>query len=83
MLSFMDCERATCGLAATKSIAVQSRSELRVISFLALWVIAPRLDSELRRPMQIDDSAPPRDLMRRLVRLETITTRQNCGENLR
>jgi hypothetical protein len=50
MPSFGDCERAACGLAATKSIAVQSRSELRVISFLALWVIAPRLDRELRRP---------------------------------
>jgi hypothetical protein len=67
MPSFMDCERVVCGLAATKSIAVQSRSELRVIGFLALWVIAPRFDSELRRSVQIDDSAPPRDLMRQLV----------------
>jgi hypothetical protein len=46
-------------------------------------VIAPQFDSELRRSVQIDDSAPPRDLMRQLVRLETTTTRQNCGENPR
>jgi hypothetical protein len=77
----MDCERVACGLAAANSIALQSRRELRVISFLALWVIAPRFDNEPRRSVQIDDSAPPRDLMRQLVRLETITTRQNCGEN--
>jgi len=48
---------------------------------LALWVIATRIDSEPRRSVQVDDSAPPRDLMRQPVRLETTTTRQNCGEN--
>jgi hypothetical protein len=48
-----------------------------------LWVIAPRFDSEPRSSVQVDDSAPPRDLMRQPVRLETTTTRQNCGENPR
>jgi hypothetical protein len=46
-----------------------------------LWVTAPRFDSEPRRSVQVDDSAPPRDLMRQLAGLETTTTRQNCGEN--
>jgi hypothetical protein len=74
--------RVVCELAATK--ALQYKAEANCVSFdSSLWVIAPRLDSELRRPMQIDDSAPPRDLMRQLVRLETTTTRQNCGENPR
>jgi len=46
-------------------------------------VTAPRFDGEPRRSVQIDDLAPPCDLMRQLVNLETTTTRQNCGENSR
>jgi hypothetical protein len=43
MPSLMGSESVVCELAAAKSMAVQSRRELRVIWFLALGVIATRL----------------------------------------
>jgi hypothetical protein len=76
----MDSESVVCGLAAAKSIAVQSRRELRVIGSSPV-VIATRIEIEPRRSVHVDDWAPPRDLTRQPVSLETITTRQNCGEN--
>src|SRR6266849_6996400 len=79
----MDSESVVCGLAAAKSIAVQSSRELRVIGSSPCGVIATRIGIEPRRSVQVDDSATPRDLMRQPVRLETTTTRQNCGENPR
>jgi hypothetical protein len=44
-------------------------------------MIVTRIDVEPRRSVQVDDSAPPRELMRQPARVETTTTRQNCGEN--
>lgn len=47
--------------------------------FLALWMIATRIDIEPRRSVEVEFRAPARRDAP-AVRLETITTRQNCGE---
>jgi hypothetical protein len=65
---------------------VQSRRELRVIWFLALW--SDRSPVERNRVRLIEPLSvslmirAPRDLTLHPIRLQTITTRQNCGENL-
>ena len=78
--SFIDSERVACGFATAKTIAVQSRRELRVI--------VPRLSGD-RNTGSISNRvgrcrlmiARPRDLRRQPIKLETTTTRQNCGES--
>jgi hypothetical protein len=82
----MGSESVVCELAAAKTMAVQSRRELRVIWFLALGVIASPVDRHrvrfrLTAFREFDDSRPAR-LTLHPIRLQTITTRQNCGESL-